>query len=181
MERKAPARQLSLGIVEAEASPFHPTSVERPSRSARRSGSLIRQALCLDQEDAYAAGEVGFPARALVQALQFGSGYANPRHFKKRFLGYLRDVIAYYPEVRIETSAAALVSGRRRRTWRHDRRADEGELKSSRSRFHLLSSGCTEGRSPQGATVECSRVTVLARHVLPAPQRQEEQGYGSLV
>ena len=47
---------------------FHPTAVERPSRPARRSGGLIRQALYLDQENAYAAGEVGFLARALVQA-----------------------------------------------------------------------------------------------------------------
>ena len=34
-------------------------------------------------------------------ALQFGSRYSNPRHFKKRFLGYLRSVIDYYPEVRV--------------------------------------------------------------------------------
>lgn len=68
MERKEPARQLSLGIVEAQASQFHATAVEKPTRPARRSGSLIRQALYLDQEDAYAAGEVGFVARALVQA-----------------------------------------------------------------------------------------------------------------
>jgi hypothetical protein len=33
--------------------------------------------------------------------LQFGCCYANPRHFKKRFLGYLRSVIDYYPEVRV--------------------------------------------------------------------------------
>ena len=68
MERKEPARQLSLGIVEAQASQFHATAVEKPTLPARRSGSLIRQALYLDQEDAYAAGEVGFLARALVQA-----------------------------------------------------------------------------------------------------------------
>jgi hypothetical protein len=41
-------------------------------------------------------------------ALQFGSGYTNPRHFKKRFLGYLRSVIEYYPEVRLERTAAGL-------------------------------------------------------------------------
>ena len=29
-------------------------------------------------------------------ALQFGCGYATPRHFKKRFLGYLKSVIDYY-------------------------------------------------------------------------------------
>ena len=46
-------------------SQFHPTPVERPPR---RGGSLIRRALLLDQEDAYSAGEVGFLARALVQA-----------------------------------------------------------------------------------------------------------------
>ena len=42
-------------------------------------------------------------------ALQFGSGYANPRHFKKRFLGYLKSVIDYYPEVRLESTAAGLL------------------------------------------------------------------------
>lgn len=46
-------------------SQFHSTNVER---RPRRFGSLIGQALSLDQEDAYAAGEVGFLARALVQA-----------------------------------------------------------------------------------------------------------------
>jgi len=39
-------------------------------------------------------------------ALQFGSRYSNPRHFKKRFLGHLRSVIDYYPEVRLESLAA---------------------------------------------------------------------------
>jgi len=57
--------QLELVLPGAPASQFHPTAVER---RGRRSGSLIRQALSLDQEDAYAAGEVGFLARALVQA-----------------------------------------------------------------------------------------------------------------
>ena len=42
-------------------------------------------------------------------ALQFGCGYANPRHFKKRFLCYLRSVIDYYPEVRLESSGTGLV------------------------------------------------------------------------
>ena len=42
-------------------------------------------------------------------ALQFGSCYANPRHFKKRFLGYLRGVIDYYPDVRLEDSDPGLV------------------------------------------------------------------------
>jgi hypothetical protein len=42
-------------------------------------------------------------------ALQFGSGYANLRHFKKRFLGYLRSVIDYYPEVRLEGMADGLL------------------------------------------------------------------------
>jgi hypothetical protein len=37
-------------------------------RQPRRRGSIIGQALLLDQEDAYAAGQVGFLARALVQA-----------------------------------------------------------------------------------------------------------------
>jgi hypothetical protein len=55
------AAQLSL------ASQFHPTSVE-VKRQPRRLGSIICQALLLDQEDAYAAGQVGFLARALVQA-----------------------------------------------------------------------------------------------------------------
>ena len=42
-------------------------------------------------------------------ALQFGCGYANPRHFKKRFLGYLRSVIDYYPEVRLESVSGGLL------------------------------------------------------------------------
>ena len=42
-------------------------------------------------------------------ALQFGSRYSNPRHFKKRFLGYLRSVIDYYPDVRLQSSATGLV------------------------------------------------------------------------
>jgi hypothetical protein len=42
-------------------------------------------------------------------ALQFGSGYSNPRHFKKRFLDYLRSVIDYCPEVRLESTAAGLL------------------------------------------------------------------------
>ncbi len=48
-----------------KASQFHPTSVEKQPRPL---GHLISQALLLDQEDTYAAGEVGFLARALVQA-----------------------------------------------------------------------------------------------------------------
>jgi hypothetical protein len=42
-------------------------------------------------------------------ALQFGSGYANPRHFKKRLLGYLRSVVRYYPTIRLESAASGLV------------------------------------------------------------------------
>ncbi len=42
-------------------------------------------------------------------ALQFGSRYTNPRHFKKRFLGYLKCVIDYYPEVRLESTAVGLM------------------------------------------------------------------------
>ncbi len=42
-------------------------------------------------------------------ALQFGSRYSNPWHFKKRFLGYLRSVIDYYPEVKLESTAAGLL------------------------------------------------------------------------
>jgi hypothetical protein len=41
--------------------------------------------------------------------LQFGCGYASPRHFKKRFLGYLRGVIQYHPEVRLENASAGLM------------------------------------------------------------------------
>jgi hypothetical protein len=52
------------GAAGPEASQFHPTAVEGGSR---RSTSLIRRALLLDQEDALSAGEVGFLARALVQ------------------------------------------------------------------------------------------------------------------
>jgi hypothetical protein len=65
MDRNPPSRQLSLTVIEPRASQFHPTAVERRSQ---RSASLIRQALFLDNEDACAAGEVGFLARALVQA-----------------------------------------------------------------------------------------------------------------
>lgn len=65
MAWKSATPQLSLVLPGAPASQFHLTNVERQSR---RSGSLIRQARYLDQEDAYAAGEVGFLARALVQA-----------------------------------------------------------------------------------------------------------------
>jgi Plasmid encoded RepA protein len=32
--------------------------------------------------------------------LQFGCSYKNPRHFKRRFLRYLKSVISYYPTVR---------------------------------------------------------------------------------
>ena len=135
MAWKSATPQLELVLVGVPASQFHSTDVESRPRRARRSGSLIRQVLHLDQEDAYAAGEVDFLARALAQAtlphswltrrffrlrkpvtipwaslaLQFGCGYANPRHFKKRFLGYLRSVIDYYPEVRLENAPAGLL------------------------------------------------------------------------
>ena len=58
--------EIAIGVGRKErASQFHSTSVEK---RPRRFGSLIGQALSLDQEGAYAAGEVGFLARALVQA-----------------------------------------------------------------------------------------------------------------
>ena len=41
--------------------------------------------------------------------LQFGCGYRSPRHFKHRFLGYLRSVLRYYPEARVRDSPAGLV------------------------------------------------------------------------
>ncbi len=73
---KSATPQLSLVLPGAPASQFHSAGVEIGSRKSRRAGSLIRQALSLDQEDAYAALEgvppallgVGFLARALVQA-----------------------------------------------------------------------------------------------------------------
>lgn len=65
MAWKSPTVQLELLQPGATAAQFHATDVEKRSR---RSGSLIRRALSLDQEDAYEAGEVGFLARALVQA-----------------------------------------------------------------------------------------------------------------
>jgi len=72
MERKSPVRQLILAVPDDQASQFHLTGVEAgpgtPPGRSRRSASLIRQALYLDQEDAHSAGEVGFLARALVQA-----------------------------------------------------------------------------------------------------------------
>lgn len=40
--------------------------------------------------------------------LQFGCGYSSPRHFKKRFLGYLQGVIQYYPDVRLEQAGGGL-------------------------------------------------------------------------
>jgi hypothetical protein len=42
--------------------------------------------------------------------LQFGSRYRNPRHFKHRFLRYLRRVIDYYPEARPPLRGAAHLS-----------------------------------------------------------------------
>ena len=65
---KSATPQLSMVLPGVSASQFHSTDVEIGARKANRTGSLIRQALYLDQEDAYAAGEVGFLARALVQA-----------------------------------------------------------------------------------------------------------------
>jgi len=68
MAWKSATPQLSLVIPGTPASQSSSTDVEIRPRRARRSGSLIREALYLDQEDAYAAGEVRFLARALVQA-----------------------------------------------------------------------------------------------------------------
>lgn len=68
MAWKPATPQLELVLSGTPASQFHSTDVEAKPRQSRRSGSLIRQALYLDQEDAYAAGEVGFLARALDQA-----------------------------------------------------------------------------------------------------------------
>jgi hypothetical protein len=68
MTWKSATPQLSLVLPGDPASQFHSTDVENGSRKAERTRNLIRQALFLDQEDAYAAGEVGFLARALVQA-----------------------------------------------------------------------------------------------------------------
>ncbi len=41
--------------------------------------------------------------------LQFGCGYKNPRHFKRRFLKYLKSVISYYPDVRLTNHAMGLI------------------------------------------------------------------------
>ncbi len=41
--------------------------------------------------------------------LQFGCGYKNPRHFKRRFLKYLKSVISYYSEVRLRNADAGLM------------------------------------------------------------------------
>jgi hypothetical protein len=43
-------------------------------------------------------------------ALQFGCSDANPRHFEERFLGYLRSVIEYDPDVRLESPSSGLLS-----------------------------------------------------------------------
>lgn len=67
MTWKSATPQLSLALAWGPASQFHLTDVEtRPRRSGQPdpAGPLSY----LDQEDAYAAGEVGFLARALVQA-----------------------------------------------------------------------------------------------------------------
>lgn len=40
--------------------------------------------------------------------LQFGCAYKNPRHFKRRFLRYLKSVVGYYPEVRLASTSAGL-------------------------------------------------------------------------
>jgi Plasmid encoded RepA protein len=72
LKRKTPAGQLVLAVPGLQASQFHLTDVDSGqgglSGRSRRSAGLIRQALYLDQEDAHSAGEVGFLARALVQA-----------------------------------------------------------------------------------------------------------------
>jgi len=68
MAWKSATPQLSLVLPGAQASLFHSSVVVIGSRKSWRSGSLIRQALYLDLEDAFAAGEVGFLARALVLA-----------------------------------------------------------------------------------------------------------------
>jgi len=41
--------------------------------------------------------------------LQFGCGYSNPRHFRKRLLDYLRNVLFFYPEDRLESRPAGLL------------------------------------------------------------------------
>ena len=41
--------------------------------------------------------------------LQFGDSYKNPRHFKRRFLRYLKSVINYYPEVRLRNTDSGLM------------------------------------------------------------------------
>jgi hypothetical protein len=40
--------------------------------------------------------------------LQFGCAYANPRNFKKRFLEFLRTVLLYYPDARLEQASGGL-------------------------------------------------------------------------
>ncbi|HVS61886.1 MAG TPA: replication protein RepA [Thermoanaerobaculia bacterium] len=50
---------------------------------------------------------VMIPWRSLQ--LQFGCSYKNPRHFKRRFLRYLKSVLSYYPEVRLRNSASGLL------------------------------------------------------------------------
>ena len=41
--------------------------------------------------------------------LQFGCDYKNPRHFKRRFLRYLKSVITYYPAVRLGNTEKGLL------------------------------------------------------------------------
>ncbi len=41
--------------------------------------------------------------------LQFGCGYKNPRHFKRRLLKYLKSVLGYYPSARLANTDAGLL------------------------------------------------------------------------
>lgn len=50
---------------------------------------------------------VTIPWQSLM--LQFGCGYANTRHFRKRLLDYLRNVLLFYPEARLESRPEGLV------------------------------------------------------------------------
>lgn len=84
------------------ARPARPPGASRPAVALRdRHLRLVDLALLLPYEtDDDPVGVAGFP---------FGSRSANPRHVKKRFLGYLRSVIDYYPEIRLESTSSGLL------------------------------------------------------------------------
>lgn len=71
--------QLSLVLPGDPASHFHSADVEIESRKARRSDSLIHEALYLDQEDAYGAGVVDANICSCISTSRYDSRLASSR------------------------------------------------------------------------------------------------------